>query len=253
MKDLPAFTPYNKMQRIYKNIIAAANAHEKLLAVLIDPEKVILENLSSLFNKINASIATHIFIGGSTDANGKTETVTKAIKLLTDLPVLLFPGDYTQITLEADGILFLSLISGRNPEYLIEQQIKSVPVLKEGSLEIIATGYLLIEGGNETAVERVSKTDPILQNNIELIVNTALAGQFSGKQLIYLEAGSGASMPVELNTITRVKKELDIPLIVGGGIRSKKQLEMAYRAGADLVVIGTAFEENEEFFKELRV
>ncbi len=240
------------MQHIYQNIVKAANAGEHLLAVLIDPEKTDLENLPSLFNKINSSVATHIFVGGSTDANGKTKSVVKAIKELTKLPVLLFPGDYSQISLKADGILFLSLLSGRNPEYLIEQHIKAVPLLKDTDLEIIPTGYLLINGGSETAVARVSQTKPISQTNIELIVNTALAGQYSGKQLIYLEAGSGAIETVGSEVIKAVKRELDIPLIVGGGIRSLVQLEAVYQAGADMVVIGTAFEKNQDFFNELK-
>ncbi|MDJ0646231.1 MAG: geranylgeranylglyceryl/heptaprenylglyceryl phosphate synthase [Flavobacteriaceae bacterium] len=241
------------MQSIYQNIIITANSGKRMLAVLIDPEKIDVRQLPILFQKIHASITTHIFIGGSTDANGNTENVVTAVKAQTDLPVLLFPGDYSQITDKSDGILFLSLLSGRNPEYLIEQQIKSIPTLKNSGLEIIPTGYLLIDGGSQTAVERISETRPIAQADVELIVNTALAGQFSGKQLIYLEAGSGAIQAVGPEIISAVKEELKIPLIVGGGIRTKQQLENAYQAGADLVVIGTAFEENEDFFNELKI
>lgn len=238
------------MHTIYQNIVKAAEANTKMLAILIDPEKTVLENLPGLFTKINTSKATHIFVGGSTDKDQKTEEVVRVIKQLTELPVLLFPGDYSQITPKVDGILFLSLLSGRNPEYLIEQQVKSVTTLKNTDLEIIPTGYLLIDGGSETAVERVSRTNPIPQDSIELIINTALAGQFSGKQLIYLEAGSGATMPVGAVITKTVKKALKIPLIVGGGIRTKEQLETAYQAGADMVVIGTAFEEDENLFNE---
>jgi putative glycerol-1-phosphate prenyltransferase len=142
-------------------------------------------------------------------------------------------------------------MSGRNPEYLVEQQIKSVKFLRKSSLEIIPTGYILIEGGVETSVQKVSKTKPIPQKNIDEIVNTALAGQFLGKQLIYLEAGSGAKIPVNLKIIDAVTRPLKIPLFVGGGIKTKKQLENAYKNGADLVVIGTAFEENQEFLNSL--
>lgn len=240
------------MHNIYQNFVEATNAGARMLAVLTDPEKVYTENLPLLFNRINTSIATHIFVGGSTDAKKKTDQVVEVIKQLTKLPVLLFPGDYSQITRKADGVLFLSLISGRNPEYLIEQQIKSIPILKDADLEIISTGYLLIDGGSETAVARVSGTKPLSQNDIELIVNTSLAGQYAGKQLIYLEAGSGAKNAIEPEVIKRVKAALKVPLIVGGGIRTKKQLEAAYEAGADMVVIGTAIEENEDFFNELR-
>ncbi len=195
----------------------------------------------------------HIFLwGGSTDKNNQTEKVVSAIKKATNLPVILFPGDVQQITNTADGILFLTLLSGRNPEYLIEQHIKAAPVLKQTDLEIIPTGYLLIDGGNETAVQKVSHTKPISQNNVDLIVHTALAGQYSGKKLMYLEAGSGATVPVDASIINEVKNQLSIPLIVGGGIKTKQQLKTAYQAGADLVVIGTAFENDESFFNDLR-
>ncbi|WP_341221714.1 geranylgeranylglyceryl/heptaprenylglyceryl phosphate synthase [Polaribacter atrinae] len=237
---------------IYQNILLAKKEGKKLLAVLIDPEKIDLDNIASFFEKVHLSIATHIFVGGSTDINNLTENVVVAIKKETHLPVVLFPGNVKQITQKADGILFLSLLSGRNPEYLIEQQIKSVPFLKNSNLEIISTGYILIDGQKETATQKVSNTKPIAQENTELILNTALAGEFSGKKLIYLEAGSGATVPVDANITAFVNANLSIPLIVGGGIRTKKQLENAFNAGADLVVIGTAFENDEAFFNQLK-
>ncbi|MDX6747975.1 geranylgeranylglyceryl/heptaprenylglyceryl phosphate synthase [Polaribacter sp. PL03] len=236
----------------YQNILSAKKEGKKLLAVLIDPEKINLENISVFFEKVHQSITTHIFVGGSTDKDNLTDKVVAAIKKTTHLPVILFPGDVSQISQKADGILFLSLLSGRNPEYLIEQQIKSVPFLKNSSLEVISTGYILIDGKKDTATQKVSNTKPIAQENTELILNTALAGEFSGKKLIYLEAGSGATEVVSHNIITLVKNNLSIPLIVGGGIRSKTQLENAFNAGADLVVIGTAFEDDETFFNQLK-
>lgn len=238
---------------IYNNILSSIKKGEKLLAVLIDPEKVAIRQLPAFFKKVHQSIATHIFVGGSTDVNKQTDTIVLAIKKHTHLPVVLFPGDVSQITKNADAILFLSLLSGRNPEYLIEQQIKSIPLLKETELEIIPTGYILVDGGTETATQKVSNTKPIAQKNVSLIENTALAGEFSGKKLIYLEAGSGATVPVDASIIDLVKNNLNIPLIVGGGIRSKKQLENAFSAGADLVVIGTAFENDERFFDDLKL
>jgi putative glycerol-1-phosphate prenyltransferase len=237
---------------IYQNILLAKKEGKKLLAVLIDPEKIDLDNIAAFFEKVHQSIATHIFVGGSTDINNLTEKVVVAIKKETQLPIVLFPGDVKQITQKADGILFLSLLSGRNPEYLIEQQIKSVPFLKDSNLEIISTGYILIDGQKETATQKVSNTKPIAQENTELILNTALAGEFSGKKLIYLEAGSGATVPVDANITAIVNANLSIPLIVGGGIRTKKQLENAFNAGADLVVIGTAFENDQAFFNQLK-
>lgn len=237
---------------LYNKIIEAKKKNHKLLAVLIDPDKVILKELPSFFEKLHQSKATHILVGGSTDINNKTEIVVSNIKKLTHLPVILFPGNHEQITDKADGILFLSLLSGRNPEFLIEQQIASVQKLKNSSLEIIPTGYVLVNGGVVTSVQKVSKTTPISQKNIQLIVDTALAGAYSGKKLIYLEAGSGASEEVSQEIIKSVKRALEIPLIVGGGIRSKEQLETAYKAGADIVVIGTAFEQNQDFFNQLK-
>jgi len=238
--------------RTYQKVIKSIQTKQRLLAVLIDPDKSILANLTSIFTKINSSIITHIFVGGSTDESNKTESVVKAIKKLTSLPVFLFPGDFTQVTDHADALLFLSLISGRNSEYLIEQQVQSIPLLRTTKLDIIATGYILIDGGTKTAVERVSNTKPMCQTNINLIVDTALAGEYSGKKLIYLEAGSGATKVVSTEIIKQVKNELTVPLIVGGGIRTKEQLDSAYNAGADMVVIGTAFEENTSFFDNLQ-
>ena len=237
---------------IYQNILKAKKESKKLLAVLIDPEKIDIENIPLFFEKVHQSIATHIFVGGSTDKNNQTKNVVIAIKNVTKLPVILFPGDVTQITNTADGILFLNLLSGRNPEYLIEQQIKAAPILQKTTLEILPTGYVLIDGGKETATQRVSNTKPISQNNKELIKNTSKAGELLGKKLIYLEAGSGAKVPVDASIISIVKNNLNIPLIVGGGIRSKKQLENAFAAGADIVVIGTAFENDETFFNQLK-
>ncbi|GGG95161.1 geranylgeranylglyceryl phosphate synthase [Polaribacter pacificus] len=233
---------------IYKNILSAKTDQKKLLAVLLDPEKVDIEKLPSFLDKIHKSMVTHIFVGGSTDENQQIETLVNALKKLSKLPVILFPGSSEQVINAADGLLFLSLVSGRNSEYLIGQQIKAAQTLKRNSLEIIPTGYLLIDGGTETAVQRVSKTTPLAQDQLKEIVSTALASEYLGQKLIYLEAGSGAKKPVSTTIIKEVKKQISVPLIVGGGIRNKQQLEQAYIAGADLVVIGTAFELNLNFF-----
>ncbi|MFC0603192.1 geranylgeranylglyceryl/heptaprenylglyceryl phosphate synthase [Winogradskyella pulchriflava] len=237
---------------IYQNILNAISKGEKLLAVLIDPDKMKIVDVSNFISKVNQSIATQIFVGGSEVDEGVTETLVVEIKKHTKLPVVLFPGDVIQITDKADGILFLSLISGRNPDYLIGKHVEAVSKLRDTKLEVIPTGYLLIENGKETSVERVSKTKPLKRNNLKTIVDTAKAGELLGNKLIYLEAGSGATHAIESEIIQQVKKELNIPLIVGGGIRSKQELESAYKAGADIVVIGTAFEQDEAFFDELR-
>lgn len=232
---------------IYQYILQSISKREKLLAILLDPDKINLAEVSKFAQKINNK-ADFIFVGGSTVSNGDTENLVQKLKESTKLPIILFPGDYTQLTHKADALLFLSLISGENPEYLIKQQLKSVPFLEKSSLEIISTGYILINGGVETSVQKVSNTRPIDQLNIELISRTAIAGMYMGKQLIYLEAGSGATEAVSQTIIKEVSKNISIPLIVGGGIRTKEQLNDAFNAGADLVVIGTAFEEDHLFF-----
>lgn len=238
---------------IYSHIKKSIVEGERLLAVLIDPDKTELDTIEGIVRKINQSIATHIFVGGSEVDEGATEAVVQAIKRYTTLPVILFPGDVTQITDEADGILFLSLISGRNPDYLIGKHVESVSKLAKTQLEVLPTGYILIENGKQTAVERVSNTNPLSRSNKQHIVDTAKAGALLGMQLIYLEAGSGATHPIEPEIISAVKNILNIPLIVGGGIRSKTELEAAYKAGANLVVIGTAFETNQLFFEQLKL
>ncbi|WP_299553415.1 geranylgeranylglyceryl/heptaprenylglyceryl phosphate synthase [Seonamhaeicola sp.] len=240
------------MDTIYTNIQSSILRGDKLLSVLIDPDKMPLANTANFISKLNQSVTTHIFVGGSTVEGNATEVLVNEIKKHTNLPILLFPGDVNQITDKADGLLFLSLISGRNPEYLIGKHVKSISKLAKTQLEVISTGYILIEGGKETAVERETNTKPLLINNIQKIIDTAKAGELLGMKLIYLEAGSGAKHPVAGDIIAKVKKEISIPIIVGGGIRTKQQLDQAYKAGADWVVIGTAFEEDESFFDELR-
>jgi phosphoglycerol geranylgeranyltransferase len=240
------------MKRIYKDIKTAITKRERLLAVLIDPDKFEITDVESFIKKVNASIASHIFVGGSKVDELKTEALVIEIKNQTSLPIVLFPGDVNQVTNKADGILFLSLISGRNPDYLIGKHIEAVSTLRETTLEVIPTGYILIESGNQTSVERVSETKPLANNAINYIQNTAKAGELLGMQLIYLEAGSGATHPIKAEIISRVKQDLKIPLIVGGGIRTKMQLNKAYKAGADVVVIGTVFENDEAFFEKIK-
>ncbi len=230
------------MHNYYQKILTSVTNNQKLLAVLIDPEEFIVTQTHVFLEKLPGD-TTHIFVGGSTDIHNRTEEVVTAIKKLGTFPVVLFPGDYLQITPKADALLFLALLSGRNAEYLIGQQVKAVPLIKETKLEVISTGYILIDGGTQSAVARISKTTPILQTEITHIVNTALAGEYLGNSLIYLEAGSGAINPVSQEIISRVKEAISIPLIVGGGIKTEKQKQDAYQAGADMVVMGTVFEQ----------
>jgi len=236
------------MENNYTNILEAKSRNQKLVALLLDPDKLANDSVAALVLKINQSPATHIFIGGSSFDGTHLDELIVLLKQKTSLPILLFPGNPTQISAEADGILFLQLLSGRNPDYLIEYQIEAVPILEKTNLEIISTGYILIESGSETAVERVSKTKPLNRNNADYVSQTAKAGEIIGNRLIYLEAGSGALNAVPLEMITVVSKRISVPLIVGGGIRSKKGIDDAFNAGADMVVIGTAFENDLNFF-----
>lgn len=235
-------------QKIYSQLLQAKLENKKLLAILLDPDKIVLGNIAELISKINQSPATHIFIGGSHVENNIIDELIIAIKQKCLLPIVLFPGNPSQISNEADAILFLSLLSGRNPDYLIEHQVKAAPILKQTQLEIISTGYLLIESGTETAVERISKTTPLDRNDTDLVLATAQAGEMLGNKLIYLEAGSGAKQAVPLQMIKKVSKNIEIPLLIGGGIIDLQGIQNAYDSGADLVIIGTAFEKDNNFF-----
>ena len=236
------------MKKIYQNILEAKSGKQVLLAILLDPDKLDMNSIDTLISKINQSPATHIFVGGSSFNGNHLDEIIIRLKSKIKLPIILFPGNPSQISAEADGILFLQLLSGRNPDYLVGYQINAVPILEKTNLEIISTGYILIESGSKTAVERVTETKPLAKNNIQYIAQTAKAGELIGNKLIYLEAGSGALNAVSSEIIKTVSNRISVPLIVGGGIRSKMQIEEAFAAGADLVVIGTAFENDLNFF-----
>ncbi|MEM7185452.1 MAG: geranylgeranylglyceryl/heptaprenylglyceryl phosphate synthase [Bacteroidota bacterium] len=229
----------------YSDFLDATRNRQPLLAILVDPDKFDIATVASFARSLPPE-TTHIFVGGSTVPAGATEALVRAFKEVTAKPVIIFPGDFEQITPAADALLFLSLYSGRNPEYLIGQQVKSVQALKNSHLEVIATGYILIDGGHESAVARVTQTSAMPQEHVEAIVDTAVAATLIGARLIYLEAGSGAQTPVAAEIISAVRKQISVPLLVGGGIRSKEQMEIAYAAGANMVVMGTHFEENHQ-------
>lgn len=242
-----------KNNKIYQELMSSVSKKDRLLAVLIDPDRMAVPQVSGFFDKVEGSSITHVFVGGSTVEEHKTDILLQELRRCTHLPLVIFPGDVSQLSPHADGVLFLSLVSGRNPDFLIGKQVEAVSVLRSMALEIIPTGYLLIENGKETAVERVSHTRPLTRKNIQMIVDTAKAAELLGMKCIYLEAGSGAVEPVSPEIINAVKKELEIPLIVGGGIQTKAQMDNAYNCGADLVVIGTAFERNDAFFEEIKI
>lgn len=236
---------------IYEKIAQARLQNRKLIGILLDPDKLPLEEVENCLQAIDFEVVDMLLVGGSTVENGDAQALVGQIKKHSSLPVVLFPGDYSQITGQADALLFLNLISGRNSEYLINQQVKAVPLLQETNLEVIPTAYLLIDGGVETSVARVSKTQPLSPEDEKTILNTAMAGAFMGNKLLYLEAGSGAKIPVPASLIAELRSHIDIPIIAGGGIRSHEQLAAAFESGADMVVIGTAFEQNPKILRQI--
>ncbi len=214
--------------------------------VLIDPDKCEIGKCTKLAREIERSGADAILLGGSlltTDLN----PIAAALKTETALPLILFPGDSMHLTSHADAILFMSLISGRNPNYLIGEQVKAAPWIQRYALEPIPTAYILIEGGNRTAVEFMSGTAPIPREKPDIAGPHALAAQYLGMQLVYLEAGSGAQFPVPNEMISTVKSQIDIPLIVGGGIRDPETAADKVNAGADFIVTGNILEKNGSF------
>ena len=223
--------------------------NRKALALLLDPEKADLSRLSFTPD----CHPDYIFVGGST--GGDTTDFVKSLKsqisnLKCQIPVILFPGNASQFTPEADAILFLSLLSGDNPEYLVHQQIRASRAIYDSSIDVIPTAYILIDGGVETSTMRVTGTKPIQPSNIQTIIDTCIAAEMMGKKAIYLEAGSGAKTPISSDIIAAVKAHTNITLIVGGGIRTPEAMNAAYNAGADIVVIGNHFESHPEALKD---
>ena len=213
--------------------------------MLLDPEKADLARLSFT----DECHPDYLFVGGST--GGDPTDFVRALKsqianLKSPIPIILFPGNSSQFTPEADGILFLSLLSGRNPEFLVNQQVKAARVIRESQTDFVPTAYILIDGGVETSTMRVSHTQPLDPADIDTIVDTCIAAELMGKKAIYLEAGSGAIHPVSSQIIKAVREKTSVTLIVGGGIRTPEAMQTAYKAGADVVVIGNHFETHPE-------
>lgn len=225
----------------FNDLIKKLGASKKpLLAVLIDPDKFNPE----LIQLANRSKVTCFLVGGSELVKGDIAKTILAIKKISKLPVILFPGNETQLSKHADGLLLLSLLSGRNPDYLISKHVTAAPLIKKMKLGHLPTAYLLINGGTTSTTERVTGTSPMDPKDKKLIINTAIAAQQLGFKAIYLEAGSGAKTSVAAPLIKNIKKEISLPLIVGGGIDSKKKAEEIIKAGANMVVIGNALEKN---------
>lgn len=238
------------MTSVYNRILDHKKVGKKMLSILVDPDKFTKEHWENNLSLIQNYPPDFFFVGGSFCFKENLDMVVEFLKEnFETTPVVIFPGDYQQVTPKAEAILFLSLISGRNPEFLIGQQLKAAPKIYQLSIESIPTGYILIDGGRVTSVQYISDTTPIPADKPDLVLATSLAGQLLGNKLIYLEAGSGALNPVSVETISLVSEKLEIPLIVGGGIRSKEALQLAYDSGADMVVIGTLFEESFSTYK----
>lgn len=219
----------------------------KSLAVLLDPDHLNHENCIRLINYAVECKVDYFFVGGSLIANSELSNAIELIKENCNIPVLIFPGSNMHIDSKADGILLLSLISGRNPDLLIGQHVIAAPILKKSGLEILSTGYILIDSGKQTTVSYISNTTPIPADKPDIAACTALAGEMLGQKLIYLDAGSGAKNQVSPKTIHKVRKAIEIPMIVGGGINSIQKMQEAFDAGADIIVIGNHIESNPDF------
>ena len=225
---------------------------KKSIAVLIDPDKV--EDPSKLLNLTNLAAETCVdffFVGGSLITTTNLGQVVRLIKDNVTIPIVLFPGNFMQVEPSADALLFLSLISGRNPELLIGQHVIAAPILKNTKLEIIPTGYILINSGPITSVAYISNTTPIPDDKYSLAACTAMAGEMLGLQSIYLDAGSGAEREISPRMIASVRKSVNVPLIVGGGINSSQKALNALEAGADMIVIGNALEKKLNLLSEI--
>jgi putative glycerol-1-phosphate prenyltransferase len=222
---------------------------KKSIAVLLDPDKAKGDSLDKILNVAIESKADYIFAGGSLTFSS-IDILISDIRKLCKIPVVLFPGNLLQLTLNADIILLLSLISGRNPELLIGNHVIAAPHLRNAREKLVSVGYILISCGKSTSVEYISQTEAIPQGKPEIAVATAMAGEMLGLQMIYLEAGSGASNPVPVNLVRAVRQNISVPLAVGGGITNKDEIEEILNAGADLIILGNGCEKNPELLRE---
>lgn len=237
---------------VYRSINFINQSSCKGLAVLIDPDNLPSKvEFDDMLQQINKNDVDFIFVGGSLTVKNNFNDTIKYIKAKTTIPVVIFPGSIDQLSPHADALLFLSLISGRNPELLIGNQVITAPKIRAMDLEAISTGYLLISGGSLTTANYMSNTLPIPNNKPEIAMATAIAGEMLGLKCMYMDAGSGADHPISEEIIQKVKQNTSTPLIIGGGIKNSQQAEKAWIAGADIVVIGTAFEKNKNILLEI--
>jgi putative glycerol-1-phosphate prenyltransferase len=224
------------------NLLSSFSSNKKQFAVLVDPDKYNNAQLLDLVSMAKDAAVSYFFVGGSLLSEGNLDTTIKVIKDNCDIPVIIFPGDEMQINSRADAILLLSLISGRNPDLLIGKHVIAAPYLKRSGLEILPTGYMLVDSGRSTTALYMSNSLPIPRDKDEIAVSTAMAGEMLGLKLIYMDGGSGAEKPVSTTMIEKVKKNITTPLIVGGGIRTPQTAAERFKAGADIIVVGNAIE-----------
>jgi putative glycerol-1-phosphate prenyltransferase len=237
--------------KIYKSLEERKKTGRKSFAVLIDPDKVNHSMLDELMGLSIAANVDYFLVGGSLVISNHLDDVVSHIKKNCSIPVILFPGSPTQISRSADALLYLSLISGRNPELLIGQHVVSAPAVKQSGLEILSTGYMVIDGGAPTTVSYISNASPIPHDKNEIAMCTAMAGEMLGMKLIYMDAGSGAKRPITESMIESVAEKIETPLIIGGGIPDPEKAYRNSRAGADVIVVGNAIEKDSSLIKEM--
>jgi putative glycerol-1-phosphate prenyltransferase len=237
---------------ILNSLITSKQQGKKSIAVLVDPDKVTdPAQLQHLINLASENCVDYFFVGGSLVTTTNTAEIVKQIKSSVSTPVVLFPGNSIQIEPTADALLFLSLISGRNPELLIGQHVVAAPIIKNTRLEVIPTGYMLVSSGRTTSVAYISNTTPIPDDKYSLAACTAMAGEMLGLKTIYMDAGSGAEKEISGRMIATVRKSIQVPLIIGGGINTSVKAMTALEAGADMIVIGNALEKDPELLNEI--
>ena len=236
---------------LYDQLVDRKSVGRKSFAVLVDPDKTSPDQAQELITRCEAAGVDYLLVGGSLVVSTQLDALVRQIKSISSIPVILFPGSPSQLTPAADALLYLSLISGRNPELLIGQHVISAPQVKQSGLEIISTGYMVIDGGAPTTVSYISNANPLPANKTEIAVCTALAGEMLGLKLIYMDAGSGAPNPVSKNLIEAVAHQIQIPLIVGGGVTNPAIARAHCQAGADLVVVGNAIEKDPDLIRSI--
>ncbi|MEY3619708.1 MAG: hypothetical protein RLZZ391_74 [Bacteroidota bacterium] len=238
-------------QEVYQSILEKKKQQQKAFAVLIDPDKLDTVGLQKTIALAVESKVDYVFVGGSLVVTDTLDQIVAQIKQACTIPVVLFPGSPDQITPKADALLYLSLISGRNPELLIGQHVISAPFVKQSGLEIIPVGYMLIDGGTPTTVSYISNTNPIPSNKNDIAACTAMAGEMLGLKVTYMDAGSGAKNPIPASMIQQVAKHTGTPIIVGGGITTPEKAIENCKAGADIIVVGNAIEKDSNLIKAI--